>query len=247
MSRFSERSSGFSGNADRPSALPLSQFFEEALSELILPSALREGVPSRRTLFWGDEAEAFASFVAGWMALEGFWVIVLDGANRFDPYRVSLVARRASIPPERVLKGIQVARAFTSYQMETLIVEKLPQLLEKPSQRPWVILLGAVTPFGDEDLSDGEAGLLFERILRKMKELSSKGIPLLLFQSSFGSRARSASLMKKLFSFSDRVWKMAFEAERPKWVLQKGWAQPMGAARPKLPLSGILSTEGDHG
>ena len=50
-------------------------------------------------------------------------VIVLDGANGFDPYRVSSFARKALIPPERLLKRIRIARAFTCYQMATLVDE----------------------------------------------------------------------------------------------------------------------------
>ena len=50
---------------------------------------------------------------------------------RFDPYRVSSFARKAVIPPERLLKRIRIARAFTCYQMATLIAEKLVSLLHQ--------------------------------------------------------------------------------------------------------------------
>jgi len=247
MFRSSGRSSAFLENADRRSVLPLGLSFEEILSEFILPSSLKEETLPVRTLLWGDETGALASWVAGWMALKGFGVIVLDGANRFDPYKVSLIARKAAVPPDGVLKGIQVARAFTSYQMETLIVERLPQLLEKVSQKPWVILLGAITPFGDEDLSDREVGPLLERILKKMEELSLKGIPLLLFQSSLFPSVRREYLMKKLFSFSDGVWKVTLESEGLKWVLQKKRARSLETAKPRLPSLKPLPTERVHG
>ncbi|MBM4307257.1 MAG: hypothetical protein FJ123_11045, partial [Deltaproteobacteria bacterium] len=70
-----------------------------------------------KVLFRGEGTGGIASYVAGWMAGQGMDVIVLDGANRFNPYIVSSFARNALIPPEEILKRIWVARAFTCYQM----------------------------------------------------------------------------------------------------------------------------------
>ncbi len=78
------------------------------------------GLP-RKVLFGGERIGGISSYLAGWMAGGGIDVIVLDGANGFDPYRVSSFARKALIPPERLLKKIRIARAFTCYQMATLV------------------------------------------------------------------------------------------------------------------------------
>ena len=84
----------------------------------------------QRVLFWGDGAGEISSYVAGWMAGKGIDVILLDGANCFNPYMVSSFARRALIPPERLLRKIRIARAFTCYQMATLMGERLVSLVE---------------------------------------------------------------------------------------------------------------------
>jgi hypothetical protein len=123
------------------------------------------------------------------MAGKGIEVIVLDGANRFNAYTVSSFARRALISPEKLLKSIRIARAFTCYQMATLMGEQLISLLKReeatePLQKPWVILLGPLTTFLDEDVPEREVRPLFERSLRKIEETASRGVPLLLFQSS---------------------------------------------------------------
>ena len=81
------------------------------------------------------------------MASKGMDVIVLDGANRFDPYMVSSVARRAMIPPEKLLKSIRIARAFTCYQMATLIEEKLVSLLIQ-GERSVQVAKAMGDPFG---------------------------------------------------------------------------------------------------
>jgi len=82
-----------------------------------------------KVLFWGRGTGEISSYVAGWMAGQGIDVVVLDGANRFDPYMVSFFAKKAMIPPEKLLRSIRIARAFTCYQMATLIEEKLFALL----------------------------------------------------------------------------------------------------------------------
>jgi hypothetical protein len=183
--------------------------------------------------------------VAGWLAGKGITVIVLDGANRFDPYTVSSLARRAWIPPEKLLKSIRIARAFTCYQMATLMGERLVSLVharavgaihESPLQKPWVILLGPLTTFLDEDVSEREVRPLFERSLRKIEGMASEGVPFLLFQSSGFSEnppfakgrlgelrnSKRVYLMKRLFQFSNEVWRIDLDEEGPKMILEKG-------------------------
>src|SRR4030043_1631465 len=143
-------------------------------SELRTPLTLDEVLSQvqfcapKRVLFWGEGAGEISSYVAGWMAGKGIDVIVLDGANRFDPYMASSFARKALISPERLLKRIRIARAFTCYQMATLVGERLISLVgaihESPLQKPWVILLGPITTFLDEDVAEGGTGPLFGRM-----------------------------------------------------------------------------------
>ena len=204
------------------------------------------GLP-RKILFGGEGTSGISSYLAGWMAGGGMDVIVLDGANAFDPYRVSSFARKAVIPPERLLRRIRIARAFTCYQMATLITEKLVSLLppspfRQHPRRPCVILLGPVTTFLDEDVPDREVGPLFERSLKKMEMMAGEGVPFFLFQSHAFSQhhsgkeisknpkgrmagwmgAKRTYLMKRLFQFSNLAWKISLEDDEPKLILEKG-------------------------
>jgi hypothetical protein len=213
--------------------------FDEIFSQLTLADLnLQSGLP-RKVLFWGARAGEISSYIAGWMVGKGMDVIVLDGANRFDPYMASSFARRALISPERLLKRIRIARAFTCYQMATMAVEKLSSLLSTESQKPWVILLGLITTFLDEDVPEREVRPLFERSLRKMEEMAVGGIPFFLFQPSVFSEnspfpsftkrgmgglrdSRRVYLMRRLFQFSNEVWRIDLGDEGPKIVLEKG-------------------------
>jgi hypothetical protein len=210
--------------------------FDEILLQLTRVSLSAQSAFPRKVLLWGKRAGEISSYVAGWLAGKGIAVIVLDGANRFDPYTVSSLARRAWIPPEKLLKSIRIARAFTCYQMATLMGERLTSLLRQEGanellQRPWVILLGPLTTFLDEDVSEREVRPLFERSLRKIEGMASKGVPFLLFQSSGFSDSKRAYLMRRLFQFSNEVWRVDLDGEGPKMILEKGATELQTADR----------------
>ena len=221
--------------------LPIRNSLDEVLSQLTLTHPF-----PKKVLFWGDGAGGISSYVAGWMAGRGIDVILLDGANRFNPYVVSSFARNVLIPPEKLLRRIRIARAFTCHQMATLMGERLALLLhartvgaihESPLQRPWVILLGPLTTFFDEDVPEREVRPLFEKSLRKVEGMVMEGTPFFLFQPSVSPEndppftkgrlgrliePRKAYLTRSLFQFSELVWKISLDDEAPKMILEKG-------------------------
>ena len=94
---------------------------------------------------------------------------------------------------------------------------------ESPLQKPWVILLGPLTTFLDEDVPEREVRPLFERSLKKIEEMASRGVPFLSFQSSGSSDLKRAYLMRRLFQFSNLVWKISLEKQEPQIILEKGF------------------------
>ena len=224
--------------------LPVESSVDQILLQLVPPA------PSKKVLFWGEGAGDISSYISGWMAGQGMDVVVLDGANRFDPYVVSSFAKKASIPPESLLKKIRIARAFTCFQMATLVEEKLVALLrqKKPTNqvhKPWVILLGPITTFLDEDVPERESRSLFERMLGKMDEMVMDSVSFCLFQPNAGftkigvsrndcradtrSRGRARGfvnsrrtfLARKLFQISTLVWRIRWEDGGARVVLEK--------------------------
>ena len=201
------------------SELSVSSSLDEALAE-VQSSSLK------KILFEGEKVNEIASYVAGWMASQGIEIVVLDGANRFDPYTVSFFARKMWISPETLLKKIRIARAFTCYQMSALMGEKLAAFLKgeaiRQASKPKVILLGPLTTFLDEDVSEGEVRPLLERSLRKVDALAAEGVSFFLFQSLVPPRSKRTYLMRKLFQFSHLAWKISLDDEGPKVTMEKG-------------------------
>jgi hypothetical protein len=244
-------------SSERRSACPSGRrAFTTNLDEIFFQSILTgphvRSTLLRKVLFWGERVGEISSYVAGWMVGKGIDVIVLDGANRFNPYVASSFARKALIPPERLLKRIRIARAFTCYQMATLMGKQLGLFLRQggavaKTQKPWVIILGPITTFLDEDVHEREARSLFERSLRKLEGLAMGGIPFFLFQSSVSSKnspftkegrrrpepdygagcsvglmdSKKVYLTRKLFEFSNLVWRIDLDDEGPRFVLEK--------------------------
>lgn len=179
--------------------VPVKYSLDEILSELTLASL---PIFPGRILFGGEGAEEISSYVAGWMVGGGIDVIVLDGANRFNPYMVSSLARKTLVSPENLLKRIRIARAFTCYQMATMIGERLPSLLSREtttarSPWPWVIISGPITTFLDEDVPEREIRPLFERSLRKIEAMTMERVSFLLFQSTVPSSPSFPSFIKR--------------------------------------------------
>jgi hypothetical protein len=225
--------------------LPIRSSLDEILSQLTYTSPLVQAGFPKKVLFCGDGVGGISSYVAGWMAGKGIDVIVLDGANRFDPYMASSFARRALIPPERLLRRIRIARAFTCYQMATLMGERLVSLLRQeeeaaPRQKPWVIVLGPTTTFFDKDVPEREVRPLFEKSLKRVEEMAMGGIPFFLFQPSVSPEnnppfppftkggkgglmnSKRAYLTRRLFQFSNLVWRVSLDDQGPKLILEKG-------------------------
>jgi hypothetical protein len=227
--------------------VPVNYSLDEVLSQLTLTGP---PVLPRKVLFWGEGAGEISSYIAGWMAGQEMDVVVLDGANRFDPYVVSSFAKKASIPPENLLKRIRIARAFTCYQMTTLVEEKLIALFRQEeainqTYKPWVILLGPITTFLDEDVPERETRPLFERMLKKIGEMAMNKVSFFLFQPNppftkvgtsrndcrtdtrnrGGSggfvNSKRAFLERRLFQISDQVWRISLDDEGPKMILEK--------------------------
>ena len=94
---------------------------------------------------------------------------ILDGGNRFDAYGCNLAVARAlnfrTADLPAVLERIHLARAFTCYQMETL-------LKETPEQPTPTIVLDLLSTFYDESVPAIESQRLLETCLAHLHRLN---------------------------------------------------------------------------
>ncbi len=91
-------------------------------------------------------------------------VRVLDGGNSYNPLYVARYIRRATVHLEATLNHITVARAFTCYQMVTLLQETAV------SPAP-TLVLDLLATFGDESIDLGESVRLLHLALVQLQRL----------------------------------------------------------------------------
>jgi len=122
-------------------------------------------------------------------------VTILDGGNRCNAY---VLARAAGGRPE-VLGRISLSRAFTCYQMVTL-------LEETPAGPAPVLLLDLLATFYDEAVSAFERRRLLEGCLAALRRLSrAAGVAVSVCPPKIASPENGA-LLAALHAAADGVW-----------------------------------------
>jgi len=143
--------------------------------------------PGKLYMLHGSERVFRLSLAAAAQALvTGVPMTVVDGANRFDAYFVAEFARRFTsagagrrITPEELLERIFVSRAFTCYQMEALITDRLPAFLAL-SHSPVAIIFGLLDTFYDDQAPLFEVRNSLRRIVTVLQRLKREGTSVLL-------------------------------------------------------------------
>jgi len=92
---------------------------------------------------------------------------VLDGGNQFNAYQVARALRRHTTDIERALGRIDLARVFTCYQMETLLLQAMPQIIP-------TLVLDFLSTFYDENVPFAERRRLVLRCAGYLRRLSAR-------------------------------------------------------------------------
>ncbi len=120
---------------------------------------------------------------------------VLDGGNSFDAYAVAREIRRHTPRVEPILDRIRIQRAFTCYQLLTL-------LHETPPQGAPTFVLDALSTFDDESVYLAERRRLLGECCLRLRFLSQSG-PVVVSARPPGSQAGSAGLYALLQAACD--------------------------------------------
>ncbi len=82
---------------------------------------------------------------------ENIKIVVIDGANVFDPYLISKISVRMNFSPYTLLEDIFVARAFTPFQMIELL--KKVYNFSRSDKKFLFLFLGLTHLLDDENIS----------------------------------------------------------------------------------------------
>ena len=162
-------------------------------------------------LHGGRDVFRLSLHAASHALLRGVPIALVDGTNRFDLYAITSFARRLGdrrATPEDLLQRIFISRAFTCYQMEAVITERLPAFVRR-SRIPVVIVFGLLDTFYDEQapLFEVKAGL--RRIMAALQQLKRDNIAVLLAsQDTTPASPERRGLFAGLAAGMDRVFSL---------------------------------------
>ena len=183
--------------------------------------------PGKLFCLSGGSGEVFrlSLSMASHALLKGTPIALVDGSNRFDVYRIAEFARQvtsrhlAKVRPDDLLKNIFVARAFTCYQMEATITERLPAFVKRIGA-PVAIIFGLLDTFYDEQAPLFEVRASLERIISSLHGLKQTSVSVLLssVEIKLESRERNG-LLPRVKREMDRVYWLEEREEGKRIVL----------------------------
>jgi hypothetical protein len=130
------------------------------------------------------------------LALAGS-VRVLDGGNRFDAHQIARYIRQQSAKLEAILGQIAIARAFTCYQMVTLLAE------QDVSKSP-LLALHLLNNFHDENVAVSERMRLLYLCIADLKRLAATS-PVMVSATPATTPDR-APFLDNLSAAVERMW-----------------------------------------
>ncbi len=161
------------GRVGAPLALPR----EPAL----FPWLARRLAPGEATLWCGPRpaVDPLLEMLYAGSALARGRVSLLEGGNRFHPYRIGELGRSLGLDAEATLRRIRLARGFTAHQMVALV----DAWGREVRRHPPTLLVGHDLPalFWDGETPPEERDALLRRVARALASLLRRtGLPLVL-------------------------------------------------------------------
>ncbi|MFO8050920.1 MAG: hypothetical protein R6V01_04395 [Thermoplasmatota archaeon] len=110
-------------------------------------------------------------------ASRGDPVHYLDGGQRADPFSMARLLRMQRRDPRSVLERIMIARAFTAYQMDSLIRERVEELEEAPDL---LVVSSMDALFSDPEVDADEARAMVSNCMASLRETADRGACVLI-------------------------------------------------------------------
>lgn len=138
------------------------------------PAAIRDWSP---LLLVGEGTAEVAHDLLAALLLRGQRVVVADGANRFDAYRLARAARAAGRPAGELLAAVRVSRAFTWQQFAALLERGVGAVAAA-----WVLALGPLDLLADGEVKPWQADGGARRVAEALAGMGRKGLGIIAAQ-----------------------------------------------------------------
>lgn len=123
-------------------------------------------------------------------------VLFIDGGNNFKLYQVARLAQIHQLDPKKTLDRIIISRAFTAYQLTSLIMDKLNEAITKYNAKV-VIISDILQLFLDENIPDDEAQSIYNQILRYLEGFAKEHQIIVIATYSRHQSSKRESILKE--------------------------------------------------
>ncbi len=100
-------------------------------------------------------------------------VVFIDGGNTFRLYNITRLAKLHQINPRQTLEHLFISRAFTAYQLTSLILDKLEETVQTYNAK-LVVISDIAGFFLDNDIPNEEAQRVYSQIISYLSKLCKK-------------------------------------------------------------------------
>ena len=154
-------------------------------------------------------------------------VVFIDGGNTFRLYKITRLAQLHQLDPQGVLERIFISRAFTAYQLTSLILDKLEETIKRYDAK-LVVISDIAGLFLNDDIPHEEAKRIYSQIISYLSEFAKKHQIILVATYLSYSDDRRSHLLKEItsskastvLSFSKTTYSREVNLEKhPRFVL----------------------------
>jgi hypothetical protein len=171
-------------------------------------------------------------------------VVFIDGGNTFRLYNVALLAQLHHFNPKEALERIFISRAFTAYQLTSLLMEKLEETV-KTYNAKLVVISDIAGLFLDSDVSAEEAQRIYGQIVGYLSNFARKHqIIIVATYLPYETSKRNTQLQEATFYKANTVLRFTKTKYTLEVELEKHPRYMLGTA--ELPSENLTLTDFMH-
>jgi hypothetical protein len=168
-------------------------------------------------------------------------VVFIDGGNTFRLYKIARLAQFHQLNPQEVLERIFISRAFTAYQLTSLILDKLEETVKQYDAK-LVVISDIAGFFLDNDVPHEEAQRVYSQIVSYLSCFARKHqIVVVATYLPFSDTRRNTLLQEITFAKANTVLSFSKTTYTREVTLEKHPSFMLGTA--ELPSENLTLTD----
>jgi len=124
-------------------------------------------------------------------------VVFIDGGNTFRLYKIARLAQLNHLNPRQALERLFISRAFTAYQLTSLILDKLEETVQKYNAK-LVVISDIAGFFLDDDIPNEEAQKVYSQVISYLSSFAKKHQIILIATYLPDSENERSSLLQEI-------------------------------------------------